>query len=290
MTHRLHTFAPHTGGRSSMGILTGDTQQSPEQSKAVSDFQLLLKNKYLQQCDISNPFQRVTYYVGSTILGKMSLIANYPMFHSSNRSVPISDEVKEALFNTSCEILENTDKAINDPETRGWSWMLQTYVHWHPVAYILNELRTTPAHHGSTRAWRAIEIAYSNPHGLTFEANLSIWRPLRGLLERAKLAREKAGLDMYVQYVTPSGSSAYTNITALPMVSPGVVEPRFSPEEGLMPSDESLMALDLSTPFATMADFMTGVPMRYDGSQDWWMGGNMTMPNDMNLTMGGQQG
>jgi hypothetical protein len=272
-----------------MGILTGDTQQYPEQSKAVAECQSIIKRKYLQQCDMSIPYQRITYIVGITILAKLSLIAQYPMFRSSNRSVPISDELKESLFNISCDILEHTDKAINDPEIRGWAWMIQTYVNWHPVAYILNELRTTPNHHQSVRAWRAIAVEYTNSHGLTFEANLALWRPLRGLLEHAKLARQRAGLDMYVQYITPTGTSAFTNISALPMVSPEVNEPTFTPDENLMPGDESLMTLDLTTPFATMTDFMTDFPGPYDGSQDWWMGGDLTMPNEMGSMMGDQQ-
>lgn len=268
-----------------MGILTGDTQQFPEQSKAMASFESILKNKYLQICSLNDPFQRVTFIVGSVILAKMSLISQYPMFRSSNRSVPISDTLKETLFNSSCEILENTNKVITDPKMRGWAWMLQTYVHWHPVAYILTELCKIPNHHQSVRAWRAIELAYANPHGLTFEASLAIWRPLKGLLERAKLARQKAGLNMYVQDITATGSIAFTNITALPLVSVGGVDPVFTPEENLAPSDESLMALDLSTPFPTITDFMTGAPDEYSAGQDWWTG-DLPISGDVNLMMG----
>jgi len=278
MTYRLHGYVPHPGGRSSMGILTGDTHQFPEQSKAVSDFISVVQNNYLPSCNPTIPFHRVTRLVGSIVLAKMSLISQYPMFQSSNRRAPISDELKHELFNSSCEILETTDSLANDPETRGWAWMMETYVHWHPVAYILNELCMNPRHEQAGRAWRAIDMAYANSHGLTFEANLALWKPLAGLLSRAKAQqRSQQNAETYAQYLTPASLSE----TQVSSANAGMQE-GWVAEDNFVPGDENLMTLDLRTPFATMEDFMTGANENYGMEQVWWIDGDMTIPGNGN--------
>jgi hypothetical protein len=108
------------------------------------------------------------------IISVQSLISKYPQFHKGRRSSPLSKTLTDVLFATSCEILEHSHEIITDPETTAWTWMLQTYVQWHPVAYLLNELCTSPQHPQAPRAWRAIDYAFTISHGLTFEANMAI--------------------------------------------------------------------------------------------------------------------
>jgi hypothetical protein len=279
MISRLHNYSPSTTGPSSMGILSGDTSQFPSQSKAVSDFTSTIKTHYLQVCNPSIPFQRVIIKIGQVLFSKMALISQYPPFKSSNRSHSISSSLKETLFNHACEIIEHTDEMINDPETKRWGWMLQTYVHWHPVAYILNELSMNPMHEHVERAWTVIDMAFANLHGLTFEANMAIWKPLRGLLERAKMARQRAGLNVDAQLMTPASTTGSFNTMATNVDG---LEAVFLPDQNLVPGDESLMTLDLTTPYATMSDFMTGIPEQYGIDQSWWINGGIGMPGEMN--------
>jgi hypothetical protein len=274
--HRLY----HHEGRSSMGILQGDRQRVLEQTNAVADCKSLLESKYLQYCSPSIPFQRTTLGIGQIVLAKQSLMAQYPLFHSSSRSAPISKDLRDELFETSCTILELTDRLVNDPETSSWTWMLQTYVHWHPVAFLLNELCTAPQHPQSARAWGAIEKTLENPHGLTPEANQALWRPLRGLLERAKAMTWHVSPEMFHENAatTPElfGESFTVPSTAAFDVPAQQLSnmPMFIPCESIAPPDDSRMAVDLLTPFATMTDFMT------DKLNDpWWIDNDLTMPN-----------
>lgn len=266
-----------------MGILQGDRERVAEQTSAVDECKSLIESKYLRFCSPSIPFQRISLRVGQIILAKQSLVAQYPLFHSSSRSGPIAKDLRDVLFETSCKILEWTDEAINDPETSAWSWMLQTYVHWHPVAFLLNELCAAPQHTQSARAWSAIEKAFENRHGLTPEANHAIWRPLRGLLERAKAITQHVSPEMFCDSIAPMPaipgdsfnvpSSAAFDLSAQQSTN----MPIFLSGELLAPPDNSLMAVDLQTQFTTMTDFMTNV--QFDLNDPWWTNTNLTIPN-----------
>jgi hypothetical protein len=213
-------------------------------------------------------------------------MAQYPLFHSSSRSAPISKDLRDELFETSCKILELTDWLVDDPEMSPWTWMLQTYVHWHPVAFLLNELCTAPQHPQSTRAWGAIKKTLEKPRGLTPEANQALWRPLRGLLERAKAMTQHVSPEMFYENVATtsdlSGESFTVPSTAafdVPVQQSSNV-PMFIPCESLAPPDGSFMAVDLLTPFATMTDFMTdGSNVQFKLNDPWWIDNDITMPN-----------
>lgn len=75
---------------------------------------------------------------------------------------------------------------IDDEESAPWSWLLQTYVHWHPVAYLLSEICAGLEGEKMGRAWGIIDVAMRDFHGLSPKGNENLWRPLRGLFERAK--------------------------------------------------------------------------------------------------------
>lgn len=284
MCNRLHRLYNHDG-KSSMGIMQGDRQGIPEQAKVLADCRDMIQSKYLQHCSPSIPFQKTILWVGQIILSKQNLLAQYPLFHNSCRSMAISSDLREELFDSSCKILEMSDEIINDPETSAWTWMLQSYVHWHPVAFLLNELCKTPQHPQANRAWSAIDKELAHPHGLSPEANKALWRPLRGLHERARLAAEAASPRNYFE-LPPTTSTILDGAYALPLSAPSEISfqqpsslPTFGPESLLASSDDTVMAFDLQTPFATMTDFMPGGSNIQFDMDSWWINNDLTLPN-----------
>jgi hypothetical protein len=260
-----------------MGIFEGDKEEMPQQAKSLADCRSMIQTKYLQHCSPSIPFQKVTLWVGRIILLKQSLLSQYPLFHSSCRSTPISGDLRNELFETSCEILELTAEIVSDPETFPWTWMLQTYIHWHPVAFLLNELCATPQHPQSARAWSAIDKAYASPHGLSPEANQALWRPLRGLLEKAQKATQRASPG-YTDSVSPM--SAYSATAYVSEISSQQQNDlaMFMPDSSLPPPGDGQMAFDLQTPFATMTDFITNTSDPQFDVEAWWMENDNMMP------------
>jgi hypothetical protein len=149
--------------------------------------------------------------------------------------------------------------------------MLQTYVHWHPAAFLLKELVERPEQEQASRAWNAINLAFANPHGLSPEANQAIWQPLRGLLQKAMAA---AGASQRGSLALNASISHFP-----PWVYGTPIEYNQSMEDGQsfmddpmnFPFDESLLGFDLRTPLPPMSDFMADIPQpRGEAGQGWW--------------------
>jgi hypothetical protein len=135
----------------------------PEWTKALADCRALVQSKYLQYCSPTIPFHKVVLMISRIILEKQALLAQYPLFHYRHRSAPISSQLRDELVQKSCKILEMSEEVVKDLSTTAWTWMLQTYVHWHPVVFLLTELCRTPLHPQTARAWRATTANSRSP-------------------------------------------------------------------------------------------------------------------------------
>ena len=284
--HRLY----HQDGKSSIGIMQGDIDGFPDQAKVLAECRAVIGSKHLQHCSPSIPMQKAILWLGQIILLKQNLLAQYPLFHSSCRSMPISISLRDELFETSCKVLELSNEIISDPETTAWTWMLQTYVHWHPVVFLLNELCMTPLHAQAARAWSAIEAELASSHGLSPEAKQALWRPLRHLHERARLAKVASSPRSYFNSLSTLSTASDINYD-MPSSAPFEVPPQqqnlptFLTESSLPVADNTFMTSDLRTPFATITDFMPlGSDFQYDADA-WWINNETKMPDATNHSL-----
>jgi hypothetical protein len=242
-----------------MGIFTGNMDQVRDHYTALSECGDLIETRFFQYCSPSVPIQRAVLHIAKIMLAKLSLIVQYPLFHNNPTSNDVSEELRKTLYNISCEIIQWSHAEIHDRETSSWSWLLQTYVHWHPVAYLLNYLCTNPEPYENSRAWDAVEIAIHDPHGLSPEGNLAIWNPLRSLYSKAKAASSTSG-DILGN---PSMSALEVSADAAGS-TPALDLPTITQEE----EKDSLSLLDFR-PFTTLDDFVMETT-DLQGDFDWW--------------------
>jgi len=168
-----------------MGILTGDVERVQDQAAALIECQSFLQDRYFRHCTPSDTFQALALKTGTIMLSKLSLIIQCPLFREG-RSETVSVDMRGLLFDLSCEIIISSHEVNQDPQTVAWSWLLQTYVHWHPVAYLLSEICAGLQGEKLSKAWDTVNIGMADYHGLSDKRNENIWRPLRGLFERAR--------------------------------------------------------------------------------------------------------
>jgi len=194
---RLHNFG-FRNGRPSMGILAGDVDRVQDQSASLHDCQSFIQEKYFQHCSRSDAFQSNTLRIGTIMLSKLSLIIQCPLFRNSTVEA-ISIDLRNLLFDLSCEIITSSHDLIQDEQTAPWSWLLQTYVHWHPVAYLLSEICTGLPENKMRRAWNMVNMATKEFHGLSPKGIQNLWHPLRSLFERARSSTPQLSLATMTQ-------------------------------------------------------------------------------------------
>ncbi|RDW59534.1 hypothetical protein BP6252_12621 [Coleophoma cylindrospora] len=262
--NRLHGFHSHDQ-KSSIGIFTGDKRLVEEQSKTLDDCKSVVEAKYFQHCSASVPVQKAALKTGQIMLLKLSLIVQYPLFQKLHGSISISADLKERLFLISCEIIELSQAHIHDIDTSMFSWMLQTYVHWHPVAYLLNYISTNPQGYPESRAWKAVESAMSSSHGVSTSANRAIWEPLRSIYEKAKSNSPRLTINDKTESIRDifprNGAIGESSIPAL------YTSQCSSLDTSSGAYSDYLSSMDFH-PMITMDEFMVGTEL--DSDVAWW--------------------
>lgn len=238
-----------------MGILTGDKGRIGEQSRALAECRAYIDAKFLRHCRRQVPLQRTANAIGNVILSKACLIIHYPLLQSQRNLGHVSKDLINKLFVVSCNVIEPGHELILDPETYAYTWQYQTYVHWHPVAFLLREFCTLQmSQEQMIRAWRAVTLAISDPHGLEPEPNRALWKPLDGLISRAKAKIQALNLDIDCDSITTQSQNS-TNLEK----NTGFQIPFDEMQEWLAPVDQNLFPLDLNTPLVSYLpsdDFM----------------------------------
>lgn len=268
-----------------MGILSGHKQDVGQISQAIADCRADLEQQYLQYCSPKIPVQKVALKVARVMLNKLDLVVQYPLFQRGNSS-QIPEDLKKKLSIVSCGIIEQTNELFEDPGTAPLSWLFQIYIHWHPVAFLLNEIceASQPSEH-LLRSWKAVNLALTGPHGLDEEEDAVLYKPMETLISRARAKMQSLGLHDPTN--EPRDLMQQSNEYSLKQEQLGS-----SGETNLVPSYNPLgdagfygNEFDLYQPMMTMNDFIPANPemqMGYDES--WWSWNsanalNMSAPN-----------
>lgn len=159
----------------------------------ISECHARIEERYLKHCDMSVPLYWVIATVARLIMSKMWLMIYHP-FQRQDGGNSLPQETKDKLFLTSLENIEYSLLLENEERTKKWGWLFQTYVQWHAIAFLLNELCIRTQGEYVERAWRAVEIVTNRRWGAEYANNRlksHLWRPLRRLMNKAKAARTK---------------------------------------------------------------------------------------------------
>lgn len=197
-----------------------------EKEKWITDCHQRLEERYLKDCDMNVPLFWVTATVARLMMSKMWLMVYHP-FQRQDGGTTLPPEIKEKLFITSLENIEYSILLETEGRTMKWGWLFKTYVQWHALAFILNELCYRTSGDLVERAWLAIEQTRGGRWGEGMSEDDSrghLWRPLRKLYLKAKDAR-KRGLQEE-QLVKHRASGATATRTYSPNANPMFGHPK----------------------------------------------------------------
>ena len=108
--------------------------------------------------------------------------------------------LRDTLFDISCDVLESAAAISKEEEFQHLCWMTETYVPWHPVVFLLNDLCKGSSDNDRERAWKAVDSAFAVERGLTMEEKSALWRPLERLVEKARQSTVMAGGNEHLNF------------------------------------------------------------------------------------------
>ncbi|KAI1804745.1 fungal-specific transcription factor domain-containing protein [Daldinia bambusicola] len=117
----------------------------------------------------------------------------------------------EATLRTAISIVELNEHLATGPYGHRFSWWVDTYVQWHPLAVALAELCTQTRGELVERAWHTVEDVFPKWSEVIADTkNGTLWRPIRKLYKKAKAARLAATT------ATPTTTTTAPTITHTP--------------------------------------------------------------------------
>ncbi|GKZ25201.1 hypothetical protein AbraIFM66951_000541 [Aspergillus brasiliensis] len=165
-----------------------------EREALVQNLHDRLEDRYLQHCDISQPFHLASTFVARLMVARAWLVARYPL-NEKEQGDNLSGPVRDQLFLSSIEVLKLSSLVLTNKKIARWSWHAKTHIQWHAVAFVLSQICTRPPSADCDRAWEYVNIVYNNWKMKESGRKGTLWRPIRRLMAKAQYVREMQELD-----------------------------------------------------------------------------------------------
>ncbi|TPX16339.1 uncharacterized protein E0L32_003988 [Thyridium curvatum] len=191
------------GRRLHTATAAGSNEQCPEEAlKSLELRESVLRgvyerieNQYFRDSSReTNPFFWIAANVARVIIAKLVLVLYQPFLFRGPGNEDLSSDVRDRLFAAATEIFECNHLLNNDPRTKQYRWIFQTYTQWHAVAYVMMEVAHREWSSSVERAWAALNAAFLAPNStLDIEKmaeHSAIWLPFKKLYAKARRHRE----------------------------------------------------------------------------------------------------
>ncbi|EFR05469.1 fungal specific transcription factor domain-containing protein [Nannizzia gypsea CBS 118893] len=190
------------------GAVTDQSVTLSDRLKRIDSLEALLQSKYMQYCDTSISFHLLTWIVGYSCIIMLRFRAR-----SFSADAQKSQEVRDALFTDTLQIIANYHTFRLDPGVQRYYWHVSAHFQWHAFIHLLIELQTRTEGKQVDSAWQELENVYTSKPELLSETKNPLYIAIGNLALKAWDAR-KAALAQF------SGG-----INQEPIVTPFFIEP-----------------------------------------------------------------
>ena len=150
----------------------------------IAETQDMMETKYLRFCDPSQPLQ-FFFMLGARIeTNLLRFFTHHPRKWVNADHVPASEQ--KLVWDIVITLLEQYNVMQTNPELARFSWSVPYFIQWYAVIHVLDTLRADPVHPEATKAWRLIEVLYTNNMEILLSTNKPIFLALGNLCLRAQ--------------------------------------------------------------------------------------------------------
>ncbi len=146
-----------------------------EKDKQIDDLRDHLRDKYLDQCDLSIPFHRVASILARSALCHMRLMAHHPrQYPDKGASMPQNE--KNMLFHIALKLVEHDNLMHAAKAMSGYLWHVSSFFILDAFIYLLSELRQRSEGEEAQDAWVQVIDAYNyHPEIVEQSGNSLYW-------------------------------------------------------------------------------------------------------------------
>ncbi|KAF2139590.1 uncharacterized protein K452DRAFT_320242 [Aplosporella prunicola CBS 121167] len=212
----------------------------------VETFKERLINKYVKHCDPTIPIQHTVSQVSQIVVAEFWLLVHYPI--QTRRYAFKSNATKTEILEVAIMHLRLDYELVTHPVTTKYKWYYETYVQWHPLAVALAELCVQTRGPAVDKAWAIVDTVYERARSRV--TDVSLWRPVKKLYRKARLARTQALRNASACMGGESAASTRARSATAPVTCPGTTAGSTIPRLPLENFDINTTAPMNMNPFA----------------------------------------
>ena len=191
---------PHAGWTEvSFSLMQTETGRAALQAEAQPDVdgklkvidacEATIRDKYTRYCDGSNPVHWLAQHVASVLILELRL----KVIGQRTTTGPGRNMLRQQLFFAALDVLEIPHRLEREPDALRWSWLLQAYMQFVPLRFVLDELCYREPSESTNFAWSVVDKAWERWKGAKVsKENVELCRTLK---ERADRVRKSSAAD-----------------------------------------------------------------------------------------------
>lgn len=177
----------------SEGHLIQVGQEWAVRSQTVKDLEQILISKYLQYCDLGQPFHLFTKLVGDGMIVTMRLLERRPLCPFLSKGPHPEDDFD--VLTVATEILERGLVKYANQDLDPWSWF--AWAKWYALAVVLAELCGPIYGSRVGRGWIAAEASFASMDISNSTIDEALWKSIKKLMVKARAARDGLRLPIH---------------------------------------------------------------------------------------------
>lgn len=129
-----------------------------QKEEMIEECEYKIQTTYLRYCQEGEPIHWLAKHVSHVLITEkwLKLYGGLPI---SSTMSPRIQAKRDSLFLTAVDIVDMLRNQDLEPEAQRWKWLLNAYLHYIPLAFILTELCHRRDSQLVDRAWRVVERA-----------------------------------------------------------------------------------------------------------------------------------
>lgn len=169
------------------------TMSADDKQRIIEECHQHLEERYLRHFNPEEPIQYLCCTVARLIMAKQWIVLYHPSERTEDGSNgALSSTTLDKIFITCVESLEYVLALARQPKVDKWRWMFLSYNQWHPLVFLLSELKRRTRGPNVERAWRAVDasvVSFGEAEDDKKKGHL--WKPLQKLIAAARIARQR---------------------------------------------------------------------------------------------------
>jgi hypothetical protein len=188
------------------GLLDNEPSLLPAKEITIKACHRKIQSTFLAYCVGSDPIHWLARHVARVLVAEL-----WFKLYGSLQPSPQTEATHVRLVQMATDIVDIPKLLEQDPKAMQWSWLIDAYIHYIPLAFILTEACQLPSSEVLQRAWKVAAAGFTRWSGdIKISKNGEV---LSVLMAKARVAKEGKQQSQFTKPIMSNATNANMSTT-----------------------------------------------------------------------------